>query len=88
MQAHPPVRDDDHMQHAVHVDELDQAGPAELVKSLSRSNSLPPGTGGRGDLRVRAWTAASSRRRSRSSAFRREAGISLSPEEPAHAAQR
>ena len=53
-------------------------GPSSS-KSPSRSNSPSPGLWLPGSLRVRAWTAASSRRRSRSRAFRREAAISVSP---------
>ena len=55
-------------------------GPSS-AKSPSRPNSPSPGLWPPGDLRVRAWTAASSRRRSRSRAFRREAAISVSPRE-------
>ena len=53
------------------------AGPSSS-KSSSRLNWPSPGSWRPGNLRVRAWTAASSRRRSRSRAFRREAAISVS----------
>ena len=53
------------------------AGPSS-ANSSSSSNCPSPGLWPPGVLRVRAWTAASSRRRSRSRAFRREAAISVS----------
>jgi hypothetical protein len=79
VQANPPIHDGDGMQHAAGLDELDQAAPAELTESVSRSNSPASCRRLPGDLRVRACTAASSRRRSRSRAVRRGAGISFVP---------
>ena len=43
VQAHPPALDDDHVQHAVHRDELDQRARAELVDELIEVKLAFPG---------------------------------------------
>ena len=43
VQADPAVRDDDHVQDAVHRDELDQRGRAELVEELVQVELAFPG---------------------------------------------
>ena len=88
MQADPAVRDDDHVQHAVHRDELDQRGRAELVEELVQVELAFPGLVAAGQP---ARTGLDGRLEPPPLALQgipARGGHLGIPEEPAHAAQR